>query len=65
MTGSCYRLLMDVEHNLLIGGDLFLGADESVEGMFAADQSAIEFPPDTLKALCAFIAKSPVALTSW
>ncbi|MBU3057079.1 MBL fold metallo-hydrolase RNA specificity domain-containing protein [Pseudomonas indica] len=53
VTGSCHQLRMDASHSLLIDCGLFQGAETSPEGRTAADNLAIDFPLDTVKALVA------------
>ncbi|MFG5861337.1 hypothetical protein [Metapseudomonas sp. CR1201] len=46
-------MLIDAQRRLLIDCSLFLNAEASAEGKFAAECLAIEFAMDTIKALVA------------
>ena len=53
VTGSCHQLNMDDQHGLLIDCGLFQGAETSAEGRAGADNLAIDFPLDGIRALVA------------
>jgi len=53
VTGSCHQLQMDAENSLLIDCGLFQGAETSPEGRAGAQQLAIDFALDGIKALVA------------
>ena len=53
VTGSCHQLNMDDQHGLLIDCGLFQGAETSAEGRAGADNIAIDFPLDGIRALVA------------
>ena len=53
VTGSCHQLNMDDRYGLLIDCGLFQGAETSTEGRAGADNLAIDFPLDGIRALVA------------
>lgn len=53
VTGPCHQLHMNATSSVLVDCGLFQGNDASLPGAAETDRLAIEFPPDTVRALIA------------